>query len=191
MGPDSLLHRVLDKFSDVAVVSAVTVLCCAFVIPGGRAVRASTHVWLTDPPRPIAAFFRGLCEPGGALTWWWFLMVAAHLLAVVEWLAVDNVVVRAGLLSGVLLVNALSVWIVPVAALRGLSLPGAFRESMVLFVSQLPRTLGALAVVALTAGALLALLPHSLFFGFLGIGVAQYCVTLLVSPPLGCSNNVA
>ena len=187
MGPDSVLHRVLDKFSDVVVVSAVMVACCALIFPGGRAVRASTLVWLTDPPHPIRTFFCHLRQPGGAVTWWWLITVAIHIVAVVEWLSIDHFVVRAGLLSGLLLVSALFVWLVPVAALNAEPGRALLSTALVLFISHLGRTCGALGIVVVKWGILVALLPHSLFFGFLAVGVAQYCIALITAPPLGCS----
>lgn len=189
MGPDSLFHRALDKFSDVAVVSAVTVLCCVLVVPAGRALRASTRVFLMDPAHAIREYFSELRKPAGRLAVWWILVVALHVFAIFEWILIENMVVRAGLISGMLIIYGVSVWFVPLAATVDDRSGELAKLAVAYFVSQPLRTFSCVIVVIVAIAVFVVLLPHSLFFGFLVFGIGQYVVTIIISPPLGYTNK--
>ncbi|WJZ03798.1 hypothetical protein [Corynebacterium freiburgense] len=187
MGPDSAFHRALEKFSDVAVVAAIMVACCLVVVPGGRAIRSSYRVWLLDSPHPIRTFIRGLREPGGAVSWWWGFTLVIHILALIEWLAIDHFAVRSGILSGILMVYAISAWYVPLASCAGTGVVETFRSSVGLSIRHPIRTCGVLITAIVVWVLILALIPHSLFFGFLIIGIGQYLAASFVTPLLGCN----
>lgn len=185
MGPDSAFHRALEKFSDVAVIAAIMVVCCLVVVPGGRAIRSSYRVWLLDPPHPIRTFIRGLREPGGAVSWWWGFTLVIHILALIEWLAIDHFAVRTGILSGLLVIYAISAWYVPLASYVGNGVIETFRTSIGFSTRHPLRTSGVIITAIAVWVLILALIPHSLFFGFLIIGVGQYLCILLTSPLCG------
>lgn len=80
-----------------------------------------------------------------------------------------NTMAGAGLVAGVWIVLGLSLYLWPQLALMDLSFPQLLRNSGLLFVGQLPRSLGALAILA----------------GYLGVMVRFY---LFVSPLLPITN---
>lgn len=77
-----------------------------------------------------------------------------------------NTITGAALIAGVLLVLALSLYLWPQLALMELSFPQLVRNSALLFLGQLPRSLGALAIVA----------------GYLGLSARFYLFALPLLP---------
>lgn len=192
---DGRLYSALSLLADVVVVNALLILTSLPLVTAGSASRAAAAVLGSmiegEGSSRSKQFFREFARGWRPVTAWWFISTAVLLFAVYEL----SVILRAGLaatltfafsaavLSGVIVISAVSVWFYPLHAQNPQPLRETFASAVLSAIRFLPRTLGALAVAAAVPLLLFympGIWPAVLFFMLICGWAALYYVMLLI-----------
>lgn len=197
LGPESKFYAALSLFADLVIVNVLLVITCFPVVTGGMSLRTAHAVTgqmvREEGSRRGAAFVRGLLTRPGTNTAWWLICLALGALAAYEFAIIAKagfgtmgVVLRAALVSGLLVLGCISVWFFHLDA-PGLSFSQRCTAAMTKAVAHLPRTL-----VAVSPAALLVLFPlffpaqwggYAFFLAVLGPALAVYLAELVLQWP--------
>lgn len=197
LGPESKFYAALSLFADLVIVNVLLVITCFPVFTGGMSLRTAHAVTgqmvREEGSRRGSAFVRGLLTRPGVNTAWWLICLAVGALAAYEFaiiakaeLGTMGVVLRAALVSGLIVINCISVWFFHLDA-PGLSFRQRCTTAMMKTVAHLPRTL-----IAVCPWALLVLYPvffpaqwggYLFFLVVLGPALAVYLAELALRWP--------
>ena len=197
LGPESKFYAVLSLFADLVIVNVLLVITCFPVVTGGMSLRTAHAVTgqmvREEGSRRGSAFVRGLLTRPGTNTAWWLICLAVGALAAYEFAIIAKagfgtmgVVLRAALISGLLVMGCISVWFFHLDR-PGLSFRQRSTAAITKAVAHLPRTL-----LAVCPAALLVLFPfffpaqwggYVFFLAVLGPALAVYLAELALQWP--------
>lgn len=197
LGPESKFYAALSLFADLVIVNVLLVITCFPVFTGGMSLRTAHAVTgqmvREEGSRRGSAFVRGLLTRPGVNTAWWLICLAVGALAAYEFaiiakaeLGTMGVVLRAALLSGLIVIGCISVWFFHLDA-PGVSFSQRCTTAIMKAVAHLPRTL-----LAVCPWALLVLYPlffpaqwggYLFFLVVLGPALAVYLAELALQWP--------
>ena len=197
LGPESKFYAALSLFADLVIVNVLLVITCFPVFTGGMSLRTAHAVTgqmvREEGSRRGSAFVRGLLTRPGVNTAWWLICLAVGALAAYEFaiiakaeLGTMGVVLRAALVSGLIVISCISVWFFHLDA-PGLRFSHRCTTAMMKAVAHLPRTL-----LAVCPWALLVLYPlffpaqwggYLFFLVVLGPALAVYLAELALQWP--------
>lgn len=197
LGPESKFYAALSLFADLVIVNVLLVITCFPVFTGGMSLRTAHAVTgqmvREEGSRRGSAFVRGLLTRPGVNTAWWLICLAVGALAAYEFAIIAKaelwtmgVVLRAALVSGLIVISCISVWFFHLDA-PGLRFSQRCTTAMMKAVAHLPRTL-----LAVCPWALLVLYPlffpaqwggYLFFLVVLGPALAVYLAELALQWP--------
>lgn len=197
LGPESKFYAALSLFADLVIVNVLLVITCFPVFTGGMSLRTAHAVTRQmvreEGSRRGSAFVRGLLTRPGVNTAWWLICLAVAALAAYEFAIIAKagfgtmgVVLRAALISGLLVMGCISVWFFHLDR-PGLSFRQRSTAAITKAVAHLPRTL-----LAVCPAALLVLFPfffpaqwggYVFFLAVLGPALAVYLAELALQWP--------
>ena len=197
LGPESKFYAALSLFADLVIVNVLLVITCFPVFTGGMSLRTAHAVTgqmvREEGSRRGSAFVRGLLTRPGVNTAWWLICLAVAALAAYEFAIIAKagfgtmgVVLRAALISGLLVMGCISVWFFHLDR-PGLSFRQRSTAAITKAVAHLPRTL-----LAVCPAALLVLFPfffpaqwggYVFFLAVLGPALAVYLAELALQWP--------
>ncbi|MGV0361003.1 ABC transport system MusEFGK2I component MusI [Corynebacterium minutissimum] len=197
LGPESKFYAVLSLFADLVIVNVLVVITCFPVVTGGMSLRTAHevtgHMVREEGSRRGSAFIRNLLTRPWTNTAWWLICLAAVGLAAYEFAIIARadlghmgIVLRAALISGLIVLSCISVWFFHLDAPSS-----GFRRrcaaAITHAVAHLPRTL-----LAIAPGVLMVLFPfffpeqwgsYVFFLAVFGPALAIYLAELALQWP--------
>ena len=197
LGPESKFYAALSLFADLVIVNVLLVITCFPVFTGGMSLRTAHAVTgqmvREEGSRRGSAFVRGLLTRPGVNTAWWLICLTVAALAAYEFAIIAKadlgsmgLVLRAALISGLIVLGCVSVWFFHLDA-PGLGFRQRSTQAIMKAVGHLPRTL-----LAVLPGIMLVLYPiffpaqwggYLFFLAVLGPALAVYLAELVLQWP--------
>ena len=199
------LASLLTLIADVAMISLFICIASLPVVTIGPALSAGFYVLLQivreEGARPGFTFWRRfrsdfLSAFGGGILLVALLLMGAYQLQLIKYLPASptwHLVMRAGVLLGMAVITAIGIWFFAYTSQFSASFRQTLRNSALLAIGRLPRTLSALLFAILPLAALY--LRPSLFWSALivmplfGFGFILYLQALILDSPLAALKN--
>ena len=194
---DTPLMQMLTRVGDMIIINFLTIICSLPIITAGAAISATHRImqdFLMDNETTIVrTYFRAFKEnfKQATLVWLALVVIIAALLADVFLI---NLFIQGSLrsffvilLSAVaLIVFAISMYIFPLLTRYRNTLPQRLRNSLILMITKLPRTIGMMALHALPFVILWVsynlFLQTLIFWLFVGASFTIFMDTFLLKP---------
>ena len=194
---DTPLMQMLTRVGDMIIINFLTIICSLPIITAGAAISATHRIMqdflMDNETTIISTYFRAFKEnfKQATLVWLALVVIIAALLADVFLI---NLFIQGSLrsffvilLSAVaLIVFAISMYIFPLLTRYRNTLPQHLRNSLILMITKLPRTIGMMALHALPFVILWLsynlFLQTLIFWLFVGASFTIFMDTFLLKP---------
>ncbi|AZA12076.1 MusI family membrane protein [Corynebacterium gerontici] len=198
--PESRFQAALALFAELVIINILALLCSLPLVTIGAAAKATATMTAQlvreEGSKTIGPFFQAFRRHAAPSLAWGLIVLAAMLLALYELAVLNNagiegtvgMLLRAGLLSGLLVIAAICVWFFPLQENGRLGFAQGVSRATQMAVLYLPRTLGSL-LLPIVALMVWMFMPEQrgMLLGFHLIclpALCAYIANLLVQPVL-------